>query len=73
MQLQPATDTIPRLAESEMGKEAPASENNKSRESSDGQAANLHHDRTSEQFNALEDNLLANANVNPRNKSTFSK
>ena len=52
--------------------EGPRSENQKSGEASEGLPAENVHERTSEHFNAPEDNLIA-PNLNPRNKSTFSK
>ena len=74
MQTAPLTGTKAKAVEPESAKlpiPEPTCENNKSCESSEGLAANLHHDRTSEQFIAQDDNFVANSN--PRNKSTFSK
>ena len=51
----------------------PRSENQKSGEASEGLPAENVHERTSEHFNAPEDNLGGAPNLNPRNKSTFSK
>ena len=51
----------------------PRSEKQKSLEGTEGLPVEIQHERTSEQFNAAESNPHQAQNINPRNKSTFSR